>query len=313
MLKSGSTARHPFTSLLLLVLLMFAGAFLFTVLAAIVLIAMYGFKPLMGISTGEGFSIEAIRVLQVFTSTGMFIAPALFFAKLESQDWIAYLKLKSFPIILVLLTVLIMLSSGPMLEWSSELNKNMKFPGFLKGLEEWMLLKEQEMALMTKQLLKMESVPVLFINILMLAIIPAVGEEFIFRGCLQKIFARWTGNKHAAIWITAIIFSAIHFQFYGFIPRMLLGALFGYLLVWSGSLWIPILAHFMNNFVAVITAYVYQQKGISLDKLDQPDHISAILYIISFLACGTLLWIFYTTSLKFRFTIVKQTDGSWLD
>ena len=313
MLKSGSTARHPFTSLLLLVLLMFAGALLFTILAAIVVIAMYGFKPLMGISSGEGFSIEAIRIFQIFTSTGMFIAPALFFAKLESQNWIAYLKLKGFPIILVLLTVLIMLSSAPMLEWSSDLNKNMKFPGFLKELEEWMLLKEREMAVMTKQLLKMESVPVLFVNILMLAIIPAIGEEFIFRGCLQKIFARWTINKHAAIWVTAIIFSGIHFQFYGFIPRMLLGALFGYLLVWSGSLWIPILAHFMNNFVAVITAYVYQQKGISLDKLDQPVQISTILYILSFLACSTLLWTFYTTSLKFRLNQEKQTDGSRLD
>lgn len=313
MLKSGSAERHPFTSLLLLMLLMFAGAFVFTILAVIALIAMYGFKPLMDISSGEGFSMEAIRLLQIFTSTGMFIAPALFFAKLESQDWIAYLKLKGLPIILVLLTVLIMLSSGPMLEWSSELNKNMKFPGFLKDLEQWMLLKEQEMALMTKQLLKMESVPVLLINIFMLAIIPALGEEFIFRGCLQRIFARWTGNKHAAIWITAIIFSAIHFQFYGFIPRMLLGALFGYLLVWSGSLWIPIIAHFMNNSVAVLTAYVYQQKGISLDKLDQPESLSAIIYIISFLACSALLWTFYTISLKYGLSIVKRTDGSRLD
>ncbi len=313
MLKPASTQRHPFLSLLLLLLLMFAGAAIFMLLAFIVGISVYGMKEMLNASTGTSSSIEIIRLLQLFISTGMFIVPALFFARLESKNWIGYLKLKGFPVILILIAVLIMLSSGPMLELSSELNKSMKLPDFLKGLEQWMLSKELEMAAMTKQLLKMNSISVLLFNILMLAIIPAVGEEFIFRGCLQKIFARWTGSKHIAIWVTAIIFSAIHIQFYGFIPRMLLGALFGYLLTWSGTIWIPILAHFMNNAVAVITAYVYQQKGISLDKLDQPDPVAFYIYIISFLACSALLWTFYTTSLKYGVSLSKRTDGSRLD
>lgn len=313
MLQPASTQRHPFVSLLLLLLLMFAGAVVFMLIAFIAVIVIYGMKEMVDASTGMASSIEIIKLLQLFISTGMFVVPALFFARLESTDWISYLKLKGFPLIFLLLTFLIMLSSGPMLELSAELNKSMKLPAFLKGLEEWMLGKELEMAEMTKQLLKMNTMGVLAFNILMLAIIPALGEELIFRGCLQKIFARWTGNKHIAIWVTAIVFSAIHVQFYGFLPRMLLGALFGYLLIWSETIWIPILAHFLNNAVAVMTAYVYQRQGISLDKLDQPDPVAFYVYILSFIACGGLIWIFYTTSLKYGLSFSRRTDGSGLD
>jgi hypothetical protein len=94
---------------------------------------------------------------------------------------------------------------------------------------------------------------------------------------------------------------------------MLLGALFGYFLIWSGTIWIPILGHFVNNAVAVVTAYVYQQKGISLDKLDQPDPVAFYLYVVSFLACSALLWTFYTTSLRYGANFLNRTDGSRLD
>jgi membrane protease YdiL (CAAX protease family) len=175
-----------------------------------------------------------------------------------------------------------------------------------------MKLKEAQMAEMTKQLLVMKSIPVLLINLLMLAIIPAVGEEFIFRGCLQKIFGRWIGNYHIAIWITAIIFSGIHFQFYGFMPRMLLGALFGYLLVWSGSLWLPILAHFMNNGVAVVTAYVFQQQGKPLELMYESDPASQPVFIASIAVMAVLLWYFYNYSFKLKEINTELSDGSRL-
>lgn len=313
MLKPASNQRHPFISLLLLLLLMFAGAVVFMLLAFITVVAVYGMKEMLSASSGTASSIEVIKLLQLFISTGMFIVPALFFARLETKNWTAYLKFKKFPFTLIIIAVFIMISSGPMLELSAGLNKSMKLPDFLKGLEQWMLSKELQMAEITKQMLRMNSIGVLLFNIFMLAIIPAIGEELIFRGCLQKIFAKWSGNKHIAVWVTAIVFSAIHVQFYGFLPRMLLGALFGYLLIWSGTIWIPILGHFVNNAVAVVTAYVYQQKGISLDKLDQPDPVAFYIYIISFLACSALLWTFYTTSLRYRANLLIRTDGSRLD
>ena len=105
----------------------------------------------------------------------------------------------------------------------------MKLPSFFSSIENWMKYKEIEAEILTKQLLVMSSIEGLVINLIIIAVIPAVGEELIFRGCIQKIFTTWTNNYHLGIWIAAILFSAIHFQFYGFIPRMLLGALFGYL------------------------------------------------------------------------------------
>lgn len=312
MFKSRSAERHPFSSLLLLLLLVFACAIVFTIIALVIGIAAYGFQPLIRMSEGDSSNVEMLRLIQIFSSFGMFVVAALIYARLQSNDWLNYLNLKKFNLILAILTILIMLSFAPLMEFSNELNKNMVLPEFLKEIETWMKLKEDQTAAMIKQLLVMNSVPVLLINMLMFAIIPAVGEELIFRGCLQRIFGRWTGNYHIAIWLTAILFSTIHFQFYGFMPRMLLGALFGYLLVWSGSLWLPILAHFMNNGLAVVTAYVYQQQGKSLDLMYEYDPASQPVFIASIAAFSALLWYFYTYTLKLKEINTDISDGSRL-
>ena len=298
--ESGSIQRHPFTSLILLLLLVLAGAVVFTILALIVAGSIYGIAPLFDVVNGKQTSdLNFLKVVQIFSSFGMFVVAALVFARIESKHWSNFLNLDSkFPLILLILTFALMFSATPVLEWSVEFNKGMKLPYFLKGLEEWMQLKENQMAQLTQQLLVMKGLPDLLVDMLMFAVIPAVGEELIFRGCLQKIFVQWFGNIHWGIWITAIVFSAIHIQFYGFLPRMLLGALFGYLLIWSKSLWLPILAHFINNATAVITAYVYQQKGISLEKLDQPELIPWPVYLLSFLATSILLYTIYQKSTK---------------
>lgn len=85
-----------------------------------------------------------------------------------------------------------------------------------------------------------------------MALCPAITEEFFFRGALQRLIGKWNPNPHFVIWSAAILFSAFHLQFYGFIPRMLLGAYLGYLLLWTRSIWIPVFAHFINNATAVI-------------------------------------------------------------
>jgi membrane protease YdiL (CAAX protease family) len=133
----------------------------------------------------------------------------------------------------------------------------------------------------------------------MIGIIPAIGEELLFRGVIQRIFTEWTKNIHWGIWISAILFSALHLQFYGFVPRAILGAIFGYLLVWSGNLWLPVLAHFINNTVAVIAYYFYGEGILSVD----PDKIGTnseyhIAIIISFLLMVWLFWVFYNFEMK---------------
>jgi membrane protease YdiL (CAAX protease family) len=100
------------------------------------------------------------------------------------------------------------------------------------------------------------------------AVLAGVSEELLFRGVLQNIILKTTKNPHLAIWFTAFTFSFIHFQFYGFVPRMLLGALFGYLYFWTKSLWIPMFAHIVNNGFTLIMAYMNDMKMVKVDIED---------------------------------------------
>ena len=305
MADSGSTQRHPFVSLILLLLLIFAGAIIFTLVGAIIAAAANGLPDLLKFLGGDlSANLSLTKLIQISSSIGMFIIPAMFFGWMEAGNWQSYLRLNRFLPVLGLLTILVMFISVPLLELSVEINKGMKLPGFLSEVEEWMRRQEDQMAELTRQLLTMTTIGALLVNLLMLAVIPAIGEEFIFRGCLQRLFHQLTKNHHAAIWITAIIFSSIHMQFYGFIPRMLLGAMFGYLFIWSNSLWLPILGHFLNNATAVITAYVYQQQGKSLEKLDEVQAGSWPAYMISFAGTAVILWYFYSQTQRQR-SVVK--------
>ena len=289
----GSTQRHPFISLLLLLLVILINAIVFTLLGALIGGLIYGWPEIMLFFRGDLSNLPLTKLVQIFSSIGTFIIPALIFSRLESRNWKGYLKFNSTFLILFILTVVIMYFSTPLAELSVEINQSMKLPAFLSDIEGWMRRQEDQMAELTRQLLTMKTLSSLIINLLMLAVIPAIGEELIFRGCFQRLFNQFFSNYHVAIWLTAIIFSAIHMQFYGFIPRMLLGALFGYLFVWSNSIWIPILAHFVNNATAVITAYVFQQQGKNLEQLTQPDKSHWLVYFFSLAITVVLLVFFY--------------------
>ncbi|MBK7134087.1 MAG: CPBP family intramembrane metalloprotease [Bacteroidales bacterium] len=139
---------------------------------------------------------------------------------------------------------------------AGEINSAMKFPEWLSGLEEWMRSKEDEAADLIGLLLTSDSGGVLFLNLFIIAILPAISEELFFRGVLQRIFYGFFRSPHTAIWLTAILFSAIHLQFYGFVPRLILGLSFGYLYYWGRTLWLPLVAHFVNNATAVAGEYL---------------------------------------------------------
>jgi uncharacterized protein len=310
MFKSASAERNPFSSIILLLLLMLAGAVVFTGIALAFGHLIYGKVAMAQLSTGDLISLDLIKMVQIISSIGIFIIPALIYAKLQNRDWLGYLKIVPIPVYLVLLTIVIMFTASPALEYTMHLNKGMKLPSFLKEVEAWMLQQELKMELMTKKLIVMNSMTALLVNLLMLAIIPAFGEELIFRGGFQQIFNRWFGNYHVAIWLTAIIFSSIHFQFYGFFPRMFLGALFGYLLVWSGSLWLPIIGHFLNNALAVIIAYWYQKQGISIDKMFESDPSSPALISTSLIVFIISIRYFYSYTQKLSKIKSKSLDGS---
>lgn len=312
MFKSASTERNPFESIILLVLLILVGAIVFSILAFVLSYFIYGAGVIDKLSSDDPINLNLIKMVQIISSVGMFVIPALVYAKLQNKDWLGYLKIIPVPTYLALLTIVIMFAASPSLEYTTLLNKGMKLPSFLKEVEAWMLQQELKMEFLTKKFIVMNSFSSLLVNLLMLAIIPAFGEELIFRGGFQPIFTRWFRNYHVAIWLTAIIFSSIHFQFYGFLPRMFLGALFGYLFVWSGSLWLPILGHFLNNALAVFTAYWYQQQGLSIDKMFESEPSSPALITISLIIFIVSIRYFYRYTQKLIENKGDSLDGSGL-
>jgi membrane protease YdiL (CAAX protease family) len=125
--------------------------------------------------------------------------------------------------------------------------------------------KEDQLAILTKFLTTYDKFGQLLVALFVVVLLPALGEEVLFRGIIQRKLIAQLGNFHLAIWISAAIFSAIHFQFYGFLPRMLLGALFGYLYYWTGSLWIAIFAHFINNGFVLVMVYLFNVKALDIN------------------------------------------------
>jgi membrane protease YdiL (CAAX protease family) len=167
-----------------------------------------------------------------------------------------------------LFAVGIMICLLPGINLLADLNSRIELPKSLDFIEQIMRQMEENAAALTERFLKADNIAQLLLNVGLLALLPALAEELSFRGTLQQILRgeglRVTGYRtHTAIWITAFVFSAIHMQFYGFVPRMLMGALFGYMFVWTGSLWVPVVMHFTNNAIAVVTYYVVEHSAVS--------------------------------------------------
>jgi len=238
---------------------------------------------------------ESLKWLQFIQTVGTFLLPPILCAALWDTNHrpFAWLKMdKGAHWSVWLLAVGIMIVAIPGINLLADLNSRLTLPDCLAPLEQWMKEQEEAAAALTQRFLQADNFGQLLLNIGLLALLPALAEELSFRGTLQQILAEGqapSAKSHVAVWITAFIFSAIHFQFYGFVPRMLLGAVFGYAFVWTGSLWVPILMHFTNNGLAVI-AYYMDNKSIA-DTIGAGD--TWWLGIISILITSLGLLIFY--------------------
>lgn len=210
-------------------------------------------------------TISYLKLMQFFQAIGLFIAPPLLAAILFRKAKENYLQFNNTRVIFIVISVLLMVVALPIVNWLAEINQAMQIPEFLSGVETWMHQKEVQAENLMTHFLKADHFNVLLINLFVMAFLPAIGEELLFRGLLQKLFTQMSKNKHLAIWITAFLFSAMHMQFFTFLPRFFMGAMFGYLLVWSGSIWLPIIAHFTNNAIAIISNYLIQHETISPD------------------------------------------------
>jgi membrane protease YdiL (CAAX protease family) len=280
--------------------LMFIGIFgvimiVGNLLGIMVIIPLYGLKTITALTTlnmAAPHMIPALWIIQLFGTTLPIFAAPVFFAYVVVHDPGDYIKPNiNFPWGIMFLVLLIMLLSTPTIEVLSNINQKLQLPHFLGGVQKWMEDSEKTAQKITETMLNMGTIGDMLFDLLFIGLLTAIVEEFMFRGVLQTIFARWTQSYHAAVWITAILFSAFHMEFFGFLPRVLLGALFGYLVVWSGSIWPAVWAHFINNGTAVIVTYLYQHKMIKLNPDDQ--HVFNYAgYIFSFAIMLVLLFIY---------------------
>lgn len=240
--------------------------------------------------------VSLLKFMQLMgIGLGLFLIPSILFTILVSDKPFRYLKANIPPkpagIILVFLIMTAML---PFINFLIEINSKLVLPEFMSGIEEWMKKSEKSAEELTGTFLEMESITAFLYNLLLVGIMPAVGEELLFRGIIQKLVGKWSRNIHMGIWIAAFIFSFFHLQFYGFLPRLLLGAAFGYLFLWSGSIWVPIIAHFINNGSLIIIKYFSSDSNLEkqMDEVGSTEQ-TWLLVITNLLLTGMLMYLFH--------------------
>ncbi|MBE8721529.1 CPBP family intramembrane glutamic endopeptidase [Sphingobacterium pedocola] len=252
-------------------------------------------------------NLTFLYLLLASSSIGTFLLPAIFLQKIES--YATYFpvedinKIKNYVLAAVLL-----FAFAPLMQLIGEWNMRMQLPEAMGGVENWMRAQEDNMAVLTKNIVMVDSVGLLLLNIVVMAVLPAIAEEYFFRGSLQHIFQRVFKNHHVTVWVTAIIFSAIHVQFYGFFPRLILGVFFGYMFVWSRNIWIPIICHFLNNASVTVLAYVYTKQGKTYADLQASESYPIIVYLGSLVLTAVIGWYFYK-----QIHQNKAIDGERLD
>ncbi len=302
--------NKPFLQLILILCLCLISVILFSIIGGLLTVVIYGFD-LSGINNyGDPNVIEGLKLFQLFSAIGLFIVPPLVYGIISSKKTLEVLSLNSLnkPINYMLI-FLLMIISTPFISWIIELNANMVLPNFLSGIEQWMRASENQAEELTKAFLTFNGFGSLFYILIIVAVVPALGEELLFRGVLQKIFISWTKNAHLGIWITAIFFSALHLQFFGFFPRLLLGLLFGYIFWWSKSLWLPIVGHFINNGSVVIASYFYPDSIKEADiSIFKESEYSLVFYILSLVISAVLFYLIRRNNKKELIT--KQKENS---
>jgi CAAX amino terminal protease family. len=281
---------NPGAQLIIVAFISIFCTLLLSILAQVISIIIFGSEITL---TFESQNINALKLMQICQSLGTFVIPPFIIGWLFTGNATKYLTLKGrvLPMAIILVTLTIF-AANPFISFAGKINNNMVLPEFLSGIEQWIRQMEDKNTELINQFIQVETIGGIIVNLIMIVLIPAVGEELLFRGVIQKIFCRITKNHHWAIWITAILFSALHLQFYGFIPRTILGALFGYMLVYSGSIWLPVIGHFINNLAAATFLYLEKTQGLKIDMIEEKIEQWPIVIV------SVILTIFLIRSIK---------------
>ncbi len=234
-----------------------------------------------------------MKWVQAVTSLGMFVVSAYISAWFFSNDPKNYLRLKEKTgFTMIFLVILLTVFTLPMNNYLTWLNNKMNLPDSMSWLQNFFENKELQMEKIMMKMLEGEGILTIMVNLLVVAVIPAIGEEFLFRGVLQKIFIKWSGNIHIGILLTSFLFASFHFQFLSMLPRFVMGVILGYLFVFTANLWIPVLMHFINNALGVIyyNFYYNGRTGETLEEIGTPGH-EAIYALLSAIIVMILLFV----------------------
>ncbi len=289
--------KGPGLGLLQLVLFCFGGLILFQLISLIPLVLFFGIDQnslavaLSGQSDDPNHKAALYITQGVGSLGGFIITPLLYVRFFQDTKVNSYFSLDTRywqPFVyVVLITFCFMVVDSLFIEW----NLNFKFPEFMAGFEQWAQAKEEQLRVITEYLTDFSGFGELLIALVVVAVIPGIGEELLFRGLIQTRIQQLAKNPHIAIWVTAIFFSAFHMQFYGFIPRLLLGALFGYIFYWSGSLVLAMLAHFFNNGFSLVMLYLYKKDLVGFN-IDDTETVPLETVVFFFIIGAALTYLF---------------------
>jgi membrane protease YdiL (CAAX protease family) len=255
-------------------------------------------------------SFYPIHISQFLSCILSFLLPAIltaYLCNIHPKNFLYIHKIDVRVLILIFPMVIFLL---PTVELTSYLNSKIQLPESMSSIENLMRETEDKLTQITNSLLSEKKVIPFIVNIIVIAVMAGITEEFMFRGAILSIVRKKIKSPHVAIWLVAALFSAIHFQFYGFIPRLLLGAFFGYLLYWSKSIWAPVIAHFLHNAITITAYYAglptgFQDEAMPSGKnIDTEDWIAATIIT----ATGLFLFVLCAKSMK-KYCLQNKTQN----
>lgn len=228
--------------------------------------------------------INAMKAMQFFNAIGTFFIPPILFLHLRGKSFSNYLRvnerLNGTKLLFVFLVAILII---PLANFMGSINELIPLPEFLNFLKQ----AEEQTMLITEQFLVMPHLSDLLLMLILMGLVAGIGEELLFRGIIQNLFKNWSGSVHLAVWLTALLFSVIHLQYHAILPRFVLGALIGYVYVYTGNLKYSILLHVIYNSVLVIITYLIQH-----DVLNETWELVGVNnMVLVFVASVIVLWL----------------------
>lgn len=250
--------------------------------------------------------VLALKLNQGLISIAIFIVPAFLFSKSINQNPIHFLHLKhKTKFYNYLFIIILIISAIPVSSWLLELNQNLHLPDSLKEFEVFLRGDEAFYKMQSELFVKADGVGQLLFNIVIVAIIPAIAEEIFFRGCLQNFVRMCFYNLHVSVIFTAIIFSAIHGDYFGFLPRFMFGVVLGYAFAYSGNIWVSVLGHFLNNTISIL-AFNFSIMHPEIEYFK--DDYNFPIYLTAIAAFGVVIILFAMNKLRFNQIFIKNNN-----